>query len=227
MDSVHFDNPDLPDTRSEIALPLKIAGETIGALDLQSTEVNAFTPEDVEVLSILANQLAIAIQNARLFESAHQAVQDAETAYRQLTGESWNQFLRSREIYGYHFDGFKAKSLLEKFNDEKELALTIPVRLRGQEIGKLKMTSLKADRVWNDDEIAMAESAAERAALALENARLVEDAQRRAAKELTISEGATRVSEALDVESILQATAEELERVLNSSEVVIQLDSNE
>ena len=79
-DAVYFDNPDLPDTRSEIALPLKVAGQTFGALDLQSTQPNAFGDEDIQTLSILSDQVAIAIQNARLFEQSRQAAEEAEAA---------------------------------------------------------------------------------------------------------------------------------------------------
>jgi len=99
--------------------------------------------------------------------------------------------------------------------------------LRGQTIGKLRLSALDPDRNWTDDELAMAQATAERTALTLETARLLEDAQKRAAKERTISEGTTRVSAALNVEGILHATAEELERALGSSEIVIQLEGEE
>jgi PAS domain S-box-containing protein len=69
-DAVHFQNPLLPDTRSELALPLLSRGLVIGALDVQSTEVNAFSDEDVDTLQIMADQLANAIENARLLQNA-------------------------------------------------------------------------------------------------------------------------------------------------------------
>jgi len=75
-DAVHFLNPDLPDTHSEMAVPLSAHGETIGALDVQSTDVNAFTREDVEVLQTLADQLAVAIDNARLFEETQRRLEE-------------------------------------------------------------------------------------------------------------------------------------------------------
>jgi GAF domain-containing protein len=99
------------------------------------------------------------------------------------------------------------------------------MRLRGQTIGKLKFKHANDNRTWTEEEISLAEAALERAAIALENARLLEEAQRRATKERVISEGSTRVSAALDVKSVLQTTAEELERALGSSEVIIQLES--
>jgi len=71
---IYYPNPLLPDTHSEMGLPLKLADRIIGAVDLQSTNVNVFTPDDVAVLQILADQIAVAIDNARLYEIAQKAV---------------------------------------------------------------------------------------------------------------------------------------------------------
>jgi GAF domain-containing protein len=223
IDAIYIDNPDLPDTLSEIALPLRIAGETIGALDLQSVEPDAFSQDDIEVLSILANQLAIAIQNARSFESARQAVQDAETAYQQITEETWSQFTKSQALIGYHFDGIEAKSLAEDRKEPAGAVLQVPVRLRGREIGKLKLRPLESDRIWSDDEIAMTESIAERAALSLENARLLEVAHRRAAREHTIGAISAQISSATRMEDVLRFAVEELGRKMGGAEVIVEL----
>jgi GAF domain-containing protein len=225
-DTVYFNNPDLPDTHSEIALPLKIAGETIGALDLQSVKSEAFSKEDIEVLTILADQLAIAIQNARSFEAANRAVQDAESAYQQLTGETWNRFSQSQSVLGYNFDGIEAKAITKRANKGSETAIQIPVKLRGQEIGKLKLNSPKSDRVWSQDEVAIVQAAAERAALALENARLLENAQRRATREQIIGEISTTVSSSTDMEEILRSAVQELGRKMGGAEVVLELGTD-
>ncbi len=65
-DPIHFKNEFLPQTQAEAAVPLRVADEVLGALDVQSTEVDAFDEEDIEVLQTLADQLSAAIQNARL-----------------------------------------------------------------------------------------------------------------------------------------------------------------
>ena len=69
-DSVYYDNPDLPLTKSEMALPLAISGEILGALDVQSIEAGAFSDEDIAVLQTMADQIAVAIDNAHLFTEA-------------------------------------------------------------------------------------------------------------------------------------------------------------
>lgn len=75
-DAVHFANPDLPNTRSELALPLRAGDRVIGALDVQSTEPNAFDENDVVVLQTLADQLATALENARLLDSLTRQASD-------------------------------------------------------------------------------------------------------------------------------------------------------
>ncbi len=70
-EAVRFDNPHLPRTRSEMALPLVSRGQVLGALTVQSEQESAFSREDIIVLQTMADQLAIAIENARLYQQAH------------------------------------------------------------------------------------------------------------------------------------------------------------
>ena len=220
----------LPDTRSEISLPLKIAGDVIGVLDLQSVHPDTFNTEDIEVLSILADQVAIAIQNARSFESARRAAQDARHAYQQLTGETWSLFTQKMLVKGYSFDGVETKSIVDATNnkagEENGNSLQIPLRLRDREIGNLKLTAIGNDRTWSEDEIAMAESAADRVALSLENARLLDDAQRRATREQIIGAISAKVSSSTDMEEILRNAVQELGRKMGGAEVVLELGAN-
>ncbi|MBN1579688.1 MAG: response regulator [Anaerolineae bacterium] len=86
-------NPLLALTRSEIALPLKTGDKVIGALDVQSTELAAFSEDDLTALQIMADQLAIAINNARLLnrlEEAHHELVRSKTyeAIATATGEA-------------------------------------------------------------------------------------------------------------------------------------------
>ncbi len=81
QDAVHFENPLLPHTRSEMALPLISRGTVIGALDVQSVEANAFDDEAVAILQVMANQLAAAIENARLFEQTQRRLMEQAMLY--------------------------------------------------------------------------------------------------------------------------------------------------
>jgi PAS domain S-box-containing protein len=75
-DAVYFDNPFLPDTRSEMALPMRVGDAVIGALDVQSPEEAAFDEEDVEILQVMADQLAVAIERTRLFERTQATLEE-------------------------------------------------------------------------------------------------------------------------------------------------------
>ncbi len=102
-DAVFFDNPDLPDTRSEMALPLQARGEIIGVLDVQSKEPEAFSEEDVVVLQTLADQVAVAISNARLFQQVEESLEVERRAYGEISREAWGQLLQAYPYLGYRY----------------------------------------------------------------------------------------------------------------------------
>jgi GAF domain-containing protein len=238
-DSVYFKNPDLPNTRSEMAIPLRVAGTVIGALDVQSTETNAFLQEDISVLTTLADQIAIAIENARLFGETKKALSESRVMFQNYTQQEWGNFARQAKPNGFLFDGnhvipldntprpepVKAATHTGNLSHEKTSAtIAIPIKLRGQTIGVLDIRARNGQRQWKRDEIAMLEAAAERAAVALENARLIETAQRRAARERAIGDISTRIGTVSNLESILQTAVEELGRKIGgATEVTLEI----
>ncbi|HJR81168.1 MAG TPA: GAF domain-containing protein [Anaerolineales bacterium] len=240
-DSIYFDNPDLPETHSEMALPLRTAGQIIGALDVQSTELNAFSQEDIAVLATLADQITLAIENARLFGEARNALSESKTTFEKYIKQEWHNFANQSRHAGFLFDGKQAIPLDSELRRGQTKAVSetgslsldkasvaVPIKLRGQTIGVLDVRSKKGKREWTQDEISLLEAAAERAALALENARLVESAQRRASRERAISEITTRIGAVTHVESILQTAVEELGRKIGGgAEVILELDTEE
>jgi GAF domain-containing protein len=239
-DSVYFNNPDLPDTRSEMSLPLRASGHVIGVLDVQSIDTNAFVQEDIFVLSTLADQIAIAIENARLYSEAQKALADSQTTFDKYIKQEWSSFAQQEKNTGFMFDGKQVVPLDKKMNREhiqpviqtgklsmekSTSTITVPIKLRGQTIGVLDVRSKSGDREWTRGEITLLEAAAERAGLALENARLVESAQRRASRERSIGEISARIGATSDIDSILQTAVEELGRKLSGvSEVTMELD---
>jgi GAF domain-containing protein len=240
-DAVFFNNPDLPETRSEVALPLKVRNQVIGVLDVQSTQPSAFDDEDVETFSTLANQVAIAIQNTRLLEQTRSALQSITRSGRQAWFE---QVEGSTPGYSYMPDGTLAPSgsdEIERIRTSLEASggavvqetapgsstsvLAVPVKLRDQVIGIIHIEAAESERNWSEDEVAMVQSIAERAALALENARLFEETSRRAERERVISQVTSRISESTGFERILQTTIQELGRTLGTRRAFIQLQS--
>jgi len=247
-DAVFFDNPDLPSTRSEVALPLKSRGETVGVLDVQSTQAGAFSNEDLQVLTALANQVTIALENARLLTETRAALIQVQEVYNEFTRAEWSRIASRAEQRGFRYQAGHIQ-VLEKTlkntevtsavesgdivtkqtngSEQKHDSIAVPVKLRGEVIGVLHIESDDPNKSWREDEISLVQAVAERAAFAMENARLFQDARRRAAKERLISEATSRISSALSMENILHTTAEELERVLGGSEVLIHFQSKE
>ena len=103
--------------------------------------------------------------------------------------------------------------------------MDLPIKLRGQKIGVLKVRSSK-QRQWSQDDIDIATAIIERAAIALENARLLDDAQRRASREQIIGEISTTVSSSTDMEEILRSAVQELGRKMGGAEVVLELGAD-
>lgn len=247
-DAVFFNNPDLPQTRSEAALPLKSRGEVIGVLDVQSTEAGAFSEEDLQVLITLANQVAIAIENTRLLEETRAALNQMQEVYNEFTHTEWYRTIARTEQAGFRYNAGRIEILENELrtpevvsaavkgqatlrpaegSSEKRPAVAVPVKLRGEVIGILHIESSDPSQKWQEDDIRLLEAVAERAAFAMENARLFQDARRRAAKEQVISEASAKIGSALNFENILQTTAEELGRILGGAEVLIQFQNKE
>jgi len=221
---IFFNNPDLAGTQSELALPLKSGDEIIGVLDIQSTEPNHFTEDDVSILSILADQVAIALQNALLFDESQRALREANIESLQASRRSWQEYRDVVQTKGYRYDGIKSEPLKEARSSNRENeALLIPVQLRGQTIGRLKLNAADPSRQWTDDELIMVSATAERVALALEGARLLDEAQKRATREAFLSEVATKLSTSFQLDSILRDTVQELGQTLQNSTVTFQL----
>jgi GAF domain-containing protein len=226
LDAVYFNNPDLPETHSEIALPLRIGSDLFGAFDVQSTETNAFSQEDVNILTTLADQVSIAIQNARSYQKSREALAQAESASKQMGEQQWRQFSTNQSVSGYYFDGIEAK-VLDPNDKQRSHSLMIPLTLRGTRIGTIKLSTPDQNRTWTEDEIAIAQATAERTALALENARLLQEAQKRAAKERTIGQISAKIGSLVNLENIVQTTIQELGNTLPGTDVAIQFSTDD
>ena len=226
-DSVYFQNPDLPETHSEMAVPLKVGMHLIGVLDVQSTQKDAFTDDDIAIMGTLGDQLAVAMDNTRLLTETRRALVTAEQTYQRYFSQAWSQFARRLKQAGYRYQDGKVAPLSEMAAenqvDSKSSKLSIPLMVRGQNIGILDIQPTNEERSWAPGEIALIEAAAERAALALESARLLEDAQRRAARERTISEMANRINSITSIDSILRSTVEDLGHQIGGTEVTFEL----
>lgn len=224
-DAVFFDNPDLPDTRSEMALPLLVGGTIIGALDVQSTEANAFSEDDVEVLSILADEVSIAIENARLHEESQRLLAEAQSAYREYAQDAWQNISKSQKVIGYELSGRSIRPL-NKPVEKSGSSIDIPIKLRDQVIGTV-FISMPENKKMDSDELDITKSLAERVGVALENATLLKASQNQAVKESVIGDISAKLSATTEIERLMQVAVGELRDVLGASEVTLEIGAND
>jgi signal transduction histidine kinase/CheY-like chemotaxis protein len=224
-DAVFFDNPELLHTRSEIALPLKVRDRVIGVLDVQSTEEAAFSEEDVEVLQTMADQVALAIENARLLEEGQRTLRELQTAYGEHIRTAW-EGLETPPAFEYDRvevtrvapgfpPGVEQAAVTER--EDGRSALVALLRLRDQVIGTLALEETEEARRWTEGEIELVEAVSEQVALALENARLFEEAQRRLQELAVLNELSQALTTRLDVEGVLEEAYRGASRLLDTT----------
>jgi len=217
--AVVFDNPLLPATRSQIVIPIVLGNKTSGVLDIQSTESRAFTKDDIDVFQSLVDHIAIAIENARLLNETQTVLMQLEAVNIAQTNATWNERSKSKSLaYTYTSMGVRP----EKTREADANSLEIPIALRGHEIGAITL-SRKEGEDWDENDQSLATKIANQASLAIDNLRLLEDAQKSAARDQTLTNVSSRIRETLDIESILQSAAREFQRALNLKEAEIRL----
>jgi GAF domain-containing protein len=237
-DAVWFNNPDLPDTQSEMALPLNARERTIGVLDIQTIEEAAFTEEDVAVLHILADSIAVAIANTRSYEEAQDSLARLSRYQEQDALAAWRQALERRNMqvsYAYlsgivtRTDSEEMATTAEwrdvsdvstRINELGQHVLLAPVSIRGQQLGVLSFEQLKP---WTDEQVQLTRFVIEQLELALDNARLLEETDLRANQQRARSEIMARVRVLGSTDAIMRGAVEELGRALQVERSRIQL----
>lgn len=237
-DAIHFENPYLPKTRSEGAIPLRSRGRVLGALTIQSTQPVAFTDDIITTLQIMTDQIAIALDNATLFEKSELALKAERKAYGQLRQEDWVALLQSKKLPKYTADSLDKVHISEEpltnktpqahpiLEDDGYTAM-IPIKMRGTILGGIKLYKSPKRGVWTEAQLELAETLSEEISVALESARLFDQSQRRAARERVVGQTATRLRETLEIEGVLEIAAQELRNALKVSEAEVWLNANE
>jgi GAF domain-containing protein len=232
-------NLDLPETRSQMVLPLRARGEIIGALDIQSREPDAFNKDDVDVVQTLADQVALAISNARLFGQVQESLEAERRAYGEISRGAWAELLRGRTDWGYRYahkaiapaEGDWRPEMLQaadsgksvRGNKTEEPTLAIPLKVRDQVVGVLDFHKGDGDNPWTEAEVSLLETLADQISEALEAARLFEDVQRRAAREQLTGEITDKMRRAAGVDRIVETALEELNNALGTSRAFVRL----
>jgi GAF domain-containing protein/HAMP domain-containing protein len=245
-DAVHLATAELPDTRSEAALALRSRGQVLGALTVQSDQPGVFDEQTIAGLQTMADQVAVAIDNARLFAESRGALEAERRAYGELSRQAWGELLRSRTSWGYRCAGRSAVPVVGDWPSEmrqaeqtghvvqtsvdtetgdgaRGSALSIPLQVRGEVIGVLGTYKPAEAGEWTDEELALLETLTDQLGEALEGARLYRETQRRAARERLTGHIVNRMRSAVDLGTLMQTTITEIAATLGSSSAFVQI----
>jgi GAF domain-containing protein len=245
-DAGHHGHPLVPRTRSEAALPLVAHGQVIGALSVQSDRPGTFDEATVSSLQIIADQVAVALDNARLFTESQQALEATRRAYGDLTRQAWIDLLRSRGDWGYSYayraitpaEGDWQTEMLQALETGQsvqgrssgEPVLAMPLKVREEVVGVLSFHKAESegladagDEAWTREEIGLLEQIIQQMGVALESAQFYEESQLRATQERTAREVTARMRETLDIDAVLRTSLQEMRQALGLSSMTIRL----
>lgn len=209
------ENPLLPYTRSEIALPLIIGDRVLGALNVQSTKEADFGPQVIETMQNMTAQVAIALENARLYQEAQRVIKEMHAVQQQYLQEGWSGYSAQHNELEYAV-GDEAL--------ENARQMEVPISLRDQILGQI---TLEGNDEWTQDQRSLVDAVATQAAIALENARLVSESRQVAIRERMLSEINSKIWSSATIDGVLQTVVKELGRRLNASQVTVELDMEE
>lgn len=237
---LHYRNPLLPETRSELALPLLSRGQVTGALSIQSTAVRGFDEEEISIMQTLADQVAAAVDNARLYAEAREAAERSERVVQQYVEESWDTLVESEPaVSGYRFATSQAGPAEDAWIPSMEDAvqqgdavvasggvdgssLAVPLVQNGVVIGVVGLRR-PPGQTWSEDETTLVRSVSEQMTQALENRRLFQVARERARRELVLRQTTDRVRSQADLDAALRVAAREMRRIVGATQVAIRL----
>jgi PAS domain S-box-containing protein len=208
-------NPLLPETKGEIAVPIKLGDEVLGVLDVQSSTAGALGPDDQLLLESLCGQIAVAIEGTRLRQEMAGRLEEINRLYRAMSHEGWQSYRKMANLpSGFLFDqgGLRPVSRMEL--TEKHFAglpLTVPA---GEVIGTLAVADDPQNPISAEDKDFL-QQVSEQVALALESARLFEQTQeaysevaRRASELETVAKVSATTSTVLDPDNLLQSVVD-------------------
>jgi GAF domain-containing protein len=234
QDPIYQPDPELPHSLSALGLPLQSQGELIGVLDIQALEARAFSPDDCKLLQIMAGQLTLALKNAQLQKARLHALDEVAHLYQENVQSSWKE-RRGHRPMGYVYNQLGVEPALS--SDDKPLLaaeagivreagvekLIVPVKLRGQLLGKIVLSREATQGSWLQEELLFLQEVAEQVAPALENARLLEEMNRKAVNEQLVSQISARALSTLSLETLMRTAVQEIGAALDADKVQIRL----
>jgi GAF domain-containing protein len=189
-----------------------------GAVTIQSDKPNAFDENDITILENIVDGLAIALENDRLYHETRKSLEEIRMLNRDYLQRAWAETL---ETYGELAYDFENPNAAVETQARKTETVELPLLLRDEVIGTI---TLEVDRpALTAEETSFVENVTTQAAIALENARLLHDTERRAIQEQKLNELAAGFSRALTIDELIRSAAQELGQLPTVAEVSVQL----
>jgi len=215
QEAVRFNNPYLPATRSEMALPILVGEQVLGAISIQSAQPEAFDIADITVLEGIADSLGTALENTRLFNEVQRSLVEIQTLHGQYLTKAWSELPGQATDLEFTFEAG------DSAQDKESRSVEIPLTLRDQVIGSLTLETGPGG--LSQAQEALVNSVTTQAALALENIRLFQESQRQAERDRIAAHISSRIWASMDTDAILHNALKDLGQALNASGGVIQL----
>lgn len=215
-EAVHFDNPLLPETRSELALPIATTANIYGAMTIQSEKQGAFDENDILVLQSIADNLAIALENNSSFEKTQKTLEEIRVLNKAFVQQAWGEALAVHGDLEAEFENSQLES-----NVGSTRTVQVPLYLRDEVIGQIDL-EVVGDTL-DAQQMEFLESISSQTSSALENARLIDESQRTASRQQKLNELSEQFSRALTIEDILKTAVQEFGHLPSVSEATISL----
>jgi GAF domain-containing protein len=206
----------------ELAVPLLAHGKSIGVLHLRASSPSARLAAGADMVQLLADQLAAAIETSRLYGEARDALQQLRTLSDRAVQTGWQeQGAAPGTAFEYTRAGLRPAQPGTALSGPR--TLRVPLELRGQRIGTIALARGGTES-WTDADRDLAEKTAAQVALALENARLLDETRDRAAQEQRLGEFSVRLGQSVDLDTLLQTAVRELASLPEVAEASVYLN---
>jgi GAF domain-containing protein len=223
QNTIHKRNSLLPDTHSELAVPLLVEGKVIGVLDMQARQAEAFTDKNTPVFEAMAVQLSGAIDSARQWDLARRTQTKLEEIVKQYTHDRWEAVLSGRntdKALGFAYDLVKVRAANEESATAEANRLTTPLIVQNEPVGQL-MVEMPPNQRLHEDTQRFLEAVGEQIAQKAETLRLFEEIQQQAGREQLTRHIADRIRSASDIETAMQTATAELAKALGAARAII------
>jgi GAF domain-containing protein/HAMP domain-containing protein len=201
--------------QSILLAPLQVRGQYAGFIAAAAEQPHDYQDHEVRLVRSAAEQLGVVLSNLQLTSEMQATLDRVALLNRRLSGEAWGSYLSNRERWVVE----SGQTLLAPVVSE----LHVPIVVRGETIGTFDVVDARTDRQWHEDELTMLQTIAGEVALAIENARLIEQTQRTAQREKDIASAADKIHRAINLDAMLQTAVEEVMRIAGTTDVAIQL----